>query len=41
MSEKDQKLGHVSRRTLLRTGAGLAAGGLLPSLTMPAFAVGD
>jgi ABC-type branched-subunit amino acid transport system substrate-binding protein len=39
MSEKDQKLGHLSRRTLIRTGAGLAAGGLLPA--MPAFAVGD
>src|SRR5215467_10786345 len=41
MSRKDQKLGSVSRRTLLRAGAGLAGGALLPSaLTMPAFAVG-
>src|SRR5262245_9207050 len=41
MSRKDQKLGGVSRRILLRAGAGLAGGAMLPSmLTMPAFAVG-
>jgi branched-chain amino acid transport system substrate-binding protein len=41
MSREDQKLGCVSRRTLLWAGAGLAGGAALPSaLTMPAFAVG-
>src|SRR5215470_18308501 len=41
MSRQDQKLGSVSRRTLLRAGAGLAGGAVLPSaLTMPVFAVG-
>ena len=40
MSGKDQRLRSVSRRTLLRAGAGLA-GGMLPSaLTTPAFAIG-
>src|SRR5262245_23439890 len=41
MSQMDQKLGGVSRRTLLWTGAGLAGSAALPSaLTVPAFAVG-
>jgi ABC-type branched-subunit amino acid transport system substrate-binding protein len=41
MSRTDQKLSSVSRRTLLRAGAGLAGGVVLPSaLTMPAVAVG-
>jgi branched-chain amino acid transport system substrate-binding protein len=41
MSRKDQKLGSLSRRTLLRVSAGLAGSAVLPSaLTMPAFAVG-
>jgi ABC-type branched-subunit amino acid transport system substrate-binding protein len=41
MSRKHQKLDIVSRRTLLRAGAGLAGGAVLPAaLTMPAFAVG-
>jgi branched-chain amino acid transport system substrate-binding protein len=41
MSRIDQIPGSVSRRTLLRAGAGLAGGAVLPSaLTMPAFAVG-
>jgi ABC-type branched-subunit amino acid transport system substrate-binding protein len=40
MSRIDQT-GRVSRRTLLRAGAGLAGGAVLPSaLTMPSFAVG-
>ena len=40
MSGIDQT-GRVSRRTLLRAGAGLAGGAVLPSaLTMPSFAVG-
>jgi branched-chain amino acid transport system substrate-binding protein len=41
MSGIDQNPGSVSRRTLLRAGAGLAGGAVLPpALTMPAFAVG-
>src|SRR5215475_5156411 len=41
MSREDHKPGCVSRRTLLRAGAGLAGGVALPSaVTMPAFAVG-
>src|SRR6185436_17062290 len=40
MSRKDHTLGSVSRRTLLQASAGLAGGVVLPSLTMPAFAVG-
>ena len=40
MSRKDYTLGSVSRRTLLQASAGLAGGVVLPSLTMPAFAVG-
>src|ERR1044071_8538532 len=41
MSRQDGFFGDVSRRTLLRAGAGLAGGAVLPSaLTMPAFAVG-
>jgi hypothetical protein len=41
MSREHQKLGSFSRRTLLRAGAGLAGGALLPTaMTMPAFAVG-
>jgi branched-chain amino acid transport system substrate-binding protein len=41
MSRKDQKLGSVSRRTLLQAAAALAGGVVPPSaLTMPAFAVG-
>src|SRR5262249_32073607 len=41
MSRTKQKLGTVSRRTLLRAGAGLAGRAALPpALTMPAFAVG-
>src|SRR5262245_27918308 len=41
MSGKDQKPSGVSRRTLLRTGAGLAGGVLLPAAVRPAFAVGE
>src|SRR5215475_10160563 len=41
MSRKDQKLGGVSRRTLLATSAGLAGGVLLPAVVRPAFAVGE
>jgi branched-chain amino acid transport system substrate-binding protein len=42
MSRIEQKLGSVSRRSLLQVGAaGVAAGAALPSLlTIPAFAVG-
>src|SRR5262249_8023885 len=40
MSREDQKLG-VSRRGLLRTGAWLAGGALLPAVVRPAFAVGE
>jgi branched-chain amino acid transport system substrate-binding protein len=41
MSGIEQKLGSVSRRSLLQVGAGVAAGAVLPSLpTIPAFAVG-
>ena len=41
MSRKDQKLGGLSRRTLLWSGAGLAGGALLPAVVRPAFAVGE
>ncbi|HEY2528332.1 MAG TPA: substrate-binding protein [Xanthobacteraceae bacterium] len=42
MSWNDQKLGGVSRRTLLRASAGIAGGAVLPSaLTLPAFAAGE
>jgi branched-chain amino acid transport system substrate-binding protein len=41
MSGIEQKLGSVSRRSLLQVGAGVAAGAVVPSLpTIPAFAVG-
>jgi branched-chain amino acid transport system substrate-binding protein len=41
MSREHQKLGSLSRRTLLQAGAGLAGGAVQPStLTMPAFAIG-
>jgi ABC-type branched-subunit amino acid transport system substrate-binding protein len=41
MSRKLQKPGNLTRRTLLRAGAGLAGGAVLPAgLNMPAFAVG-
>lgn len=41
MSRQDHELGSVSRRSLLRVGAGLAGSAVLPcTLTMPAFAVG-
>ena len=41
MSRTDEIFGRVSRRTLLRAGAGLAGGVALPSMwTLPAFAVG-
>jgi ABC-type branched-subunit amino acid transport system substrate-binding protein len=42
MSRKHQDFGSLSRRTLLRVGAGVAGGVALPSaFTIPAFAVGE
>ncbi len=40
-SKSSDSMNHVSRRALLQAGAGLAGSALLPSLTSPAFAVGE